>query len=71
MEKKAALAVIQSGAPHNLFENKIMKSLLMDLLTVGKSLTPSAKRKLVEDLANRKKLSENVAELASLFQEVC
>ena len=71
IEKKAALAVIQSGAPYNLFENKIMKSLLSDLLTAGQSLTPSAKKKLVEDLSNRKKLSEDVDDLCLLFQTVC
>ena len=71
MKKKAALAVIQSGSSYNLFENKIMKSFLTDLLTEGNNLSHAAKQKLLEDLSNRDQVKKDVEELGFAFRTVC
>ena len=71
MKKKAALAVIQSGASYNLFENKMMKSFLTDLLTEGNNLSYAAKQKLLEDLSNRDQVKKDVEELGFAFRTVC
>lgn len=64
------MAIIQGAAPYNVFENKLMKQLLMDLLTEAQDLSAHAKQKLVEDLGNPTKMVGNVEDLAISFRMV-
>ena len=71
LQKKAALALIQSAAPYNIFEHKMMKQLLQGLLFDANRLSQSSKLKLIEDLGKRKNISRNVDDLAESFRTVC
>jgi len=71
LQKKAALALIQSAAPYNIFENNLMKQFLQGLLFDASRLSQSSKQKLIEELGNARKVSGNVDDLAVQFRTVC
>lgn len=70
MKQKAALALVQSAAPFNLFKNDLWQSLLMDLLMKSKDLSEAQKNKLVKDLGNERQMASKVQKNALVFKDV-
>lgn len=68
--KRTALGVVQANIPYNVFEHHLMKQVLNELLVEGAKLAIPAKKLLVDNLANRKRVKTQVDTLSREFQEV-
>lgn len=68
--QRAALGVVQANIPYNVFEHDQMKQVLNELLVEGVKLPIAAKKRMVDKLADRKRMAATVDTLGKDFQEV-